>query len=210
MKPCSRARSRFRRRTWRGQPSNGVPSRLKMSQNTRATGASSGCQGRIWNVLASGRARTSLSWTREKPSMAEPSKVMPSSRAFSSSAGVMAKVLAVPRTSVNHSCTNRTARSSTVLSTYSCWLRMWPPRARRRPSAGALSKCRRLRRGRGTSSYAVYRRATAAKSHRGRLRGRPPTARRAGAADADLWVGRASHHHGAAVKASRRRSRAEN
>ncbi len=59
--------------------------------------------------------------------MADPSKVMPSSRAFSSSAGVMAKVLAVPSTSVNHSCTNRTARSSTVLSTYSCWLRIWPP-----------------------------------------------------------------------------------
>ena len=108
-----------------------------MSQKTRATGASSGCQGRIWNVLASGRASTSLSWTREKPSMAEPSKVMPSSRAFSSSAGVMAKVLGVPRTSVNHSCTNRTARSSTVLSTYSCWLRMWPPLCvtRRRPAA---------------------------------------------------------------------------
>ena len=127
MNPCSRARSRLRRRTWRGQPSNGVPSRLKMSQKTRATGASSGCHGRIWNVLASGRASTSLSWTREKPSMAEPSKVMPSSRAFSSSAGVMAKVLAVPRTSVNHSWTKRTARSSTVLSTYSCWLRMSPP-----------------------------------------------------------------------------------
>ena len=83
----SRARSRVRRSTWRGQPSKGVPSRLKMSQNTRATGASSGCQGRIWKVFGSGRASTSLSWTRLKPSMADPSKVMPSSRAFSSSAG---------------------------------------------------------------------------------------------------------------------------
>ncbi len=89
--------------------------------------------------MGSGRASTSLSWTREKPSMADPSKVMPSSRAFSSSAGVMAKVLAVPRTSVNHSWTNRTARSSTVLSTYSCWLRMSPPLCvtRCRPAAPA-------------------------------------------------------------------------
>ena len=52
---------------------------------------------------------------RLNPSMAEPSKVMPSSRAFSSSAGVMLKVFGVPRTSVNHSCTNLMARSSTVL-----------------------------------------------------------------------------------------------
>ena len=47
-------------------PRTGVPSRLKMSQNTRATGASSGCQGRIWNVFGSGRASTSLSWTRRE------------------------------------------------------------------------------------------------------------------------------------------------
>ena len=116
-----------------------------MSQNTRATGASSGCQGRIWNVLGSGRASTSLSWTRLKPSMADPSKVMPSSRAFSSSAGVMAKVLGVPRTSVNHSWTKRTPRSSTVRSTYSCWLRMSPPLERRRRPlvAGRVLQCRR-------------------------------------------------------------------
>ena len=44
---------------WRGQPSNGVPSRLKRSQKTRATGMSSGCQGRSWKVFGSGRARTS-------------------------------------------------------------------------------------------------------------------------------------------------------
>jgi hypothetical protein len=54
------------------------------------------CQGRSWKVLASGRASTSLSWTRLNPSMADPSKVIPSSRAFSSSAGVMLKVLGVP------------------------------------------------------------------------------------------------------------------
>jgi hypothetical protein len=51
--------------------------------------------------------------------MADPSKVIPSSRAFSSSAGVMEKVFGVPRTSVNHSCTNRMPRSSTVRRTYS-------------------------------------------------------------------------------------------
>ena len=47
-------------------------------------------------MLASGRARTSLSWTRLNPSMADPSKVMPSSSAFSSSAGVMLNVFGVP------------------------------------------------------------------------------------------------------------------
>ena len=100
-----------------------------MSQNTRATWASGAsplkptwpwpCQGSSWKVLASGRASTSLSWTRLKPSMADPSKVIPSSRAFSSSAGVMVKVLGVPSTSVNHSWTNRMPRSSTVRRTYS-------------------------------------------------------------------------------------------
>ncbi len=98
-----------------------------MSQNTLATwtSGSSGpgcpcpCQGSSWKVLASGRASTSLSWTRLKPSMADPSKVIPSSRAFSSSAGVMLKVFGVPRTSVNQSWTNLMPRSSTVRRTYS-------------------------------------------------------------------------------------------
>ena len=49
--------------------------------------------------------------------MADPSKVMPSSRAFSSSAGVMLNALGMPSTSVNHSCTKRMPRSSTVRST---------------------------------------------------------------------------------------------
>ena len=88
-----------------------------MSQNTRATDESSSCQGSSWKVLRSGRASTSASCTRLKPSMAEPSKVMPSSRAFSSSAGVMFRPLGVPSTSVNHSWMKRTPRSSTVLST---------------------------------------------------------------------------------------------
>ena len=74
-------------------------------------------RGRIWKVAGSGRARTSASWTRLKPSTAEPSKVMPSSRAISSSAGVMENALGVPSTSVNQSWTKRMPRSSTVRST---------------------------------------------------------------------------------------------
>ena len=106
-----------------------------MSQKTRATSASGTspsvvcpcpCQGRSWKVLASGQARTSLSWTLLKPSIADPSNVMPSSSAFSSSAGVIEKVLGVPSTSVNQSCTNRMPRSSTVRRTYSSWLLITP------------------------------------------------------------------------------------
>ena len=94
-----------------------------MSQNTRATGEASPSRpirnGRIWKVFGSGLASTSLSCTRLKPSIAEPSKVIPSSRAFSSSAGVMLKDFGMPSTSVNHSWMKRTPRSSTVRSTYS-------------------------------------------------------------------------------------------
>ena len=88
-----------------------------MSQKTRATSASSWCQGSSWKVLGSGRASTSASWTRLNPSMAEPSKVIPSSSAFSSSAEVMLNPLGVPSTSVNHNWTKRMPRSSTVRST---------------------------------------------------------------------------------------------
>ena len=88
-----------------------------MSQNIRASGACGSAHGRSWKVFGSGMASTSLSWTRLKPSIDDPSNVMPSSRAFSSSAGVMAKLFEVPSTSVNHSRMNRTPRSSTVRST---------------------------------------------------------------------------------------------
>ena len=88
-----------------------------MSQNTRATCASSWCQGSSWNVLGSGRASTSASWTRLNPSMAEPSKVIPSSSALSSSVVGMLNPLGVPSTSVNHNWTKRMPRSSTVRST---------------------------------------------------------------------------------------------
>ena len=53
--------------------------------------------------------------------MEDPSKCMPSAKAVSSSAGVMAKDFSCPVTSVNQSRIRRTARSSTVRSTYSCW-----------------------------------------------------------------------------------------
>ena len=102
-----------------GRPRTRVPSRLWMSQNTRASVACSlgSPHGSTSNVLASGMASTSLSWMRPKPSIDEPSNVIPSSSAFSSSAGLMAKLFRLPSTSVNHSRISRTPRSSTVCST---------------------------------------------------------------------------------------------
>ncbi len=88
-----------------------------MSQNTRASTDLGSPHGSTSKVLGSGMASTSASCTRLKPSMAEPSKVMPSSSAFSSSAGLIAKLFRLPSTSVNHRRINRTPRSSTVRST---------------------------------------------------------------------------------------------
>ena len=68
-------------------------------------------------MRGSGRASISVSCLREKPSIAEPSKRMPSSKAVSSSAGVMANDFSIPRMSVNQRRTKRTPRSSTVRST---------------------------------------------------------------------------------------------
>jgi hypothetical protein len=87
-----------------------------MSQKIRAVG-SSWAHGSSSKVDASGTARTSDSCVRLKPSIELPSNVMPSSKAPSSSAGLMAKLLSLPRTSVNHMLTRRTPRSSTVRST---------------------------------------------------------------------------------------------
>ena len=64
-----------------------------MSQNMRAVTAASVPRGSSWKVLGSGLASTSDSWIRLKPSIAEPSKVMPSSSASSSSAGRDVEVL---------------------------------------------------------------------------------------------------------------------
>jgi hypothetical protein len=76
--------------TVRGSAANGWPSGVRMSQNIRATPCDSGRHGRTWKVEASGTTSMSASWTRAKPSIAEPSKPMPSVKAFSSSAAVIA------------------------------------------------------------------------------------------------------------------------
>ena len=111
-----------------------------MSQNTRATVASPpDMAGRIWNVFGSGYAITSPSWMRLKPWIEEPSDAfIPSSIAFSSSAGGIKNVFGVPSTSVNQSWMKRTPRSSTVFRTYSRWFSIGSPSAafpgRDRPS----------------------------------------------------------------------------
>ena len=73
-----------------------------MLQNMRATPSSLGRQGSTWKVLASGSAIMSDSVERAKPSIELPSKPMPSSKAVSSSLGVMANDFIWPSTSVNH------------------------------------------------------------------------------------------------------------
>ena len=90
-----------------------------MSQNTRASGVLVSPHGNTSKVSGSGIANTSASWIRENPSIDEPSNVIPSSRAFSSSAGLIAKLFRLPRMSVNHRRIRRTPRSSTLRSTYS-------------------------------------------------------------------------------------------
>src|SRR5439155_3008264 len=59
------------------------------------------------------------SWIRLNPSIEDPSNPIPSAKAPSSSCEVIVKDLRKPRTSVNHSRTNRIPRSSTVRRTYS-------------------------------------------------------------------------------------------
>jgi hypothetical protein len=82
-----------------------------MSQNMRATLDSRGRQGTSWKVAGSGMASMSDSSMRAKPSMEEPSKPMPSSKAFSSSSTVMAKDLRAPTMSVNQRRMNLTSCS---------------------------------------------------------------------------------------------------
>ncbi len=91
-----------------------------MSQNIRAVVPAS-VQGNNSKVDGSGLARTSDSWIRLNPSMADPSKCTPSLKAFSSSIGDMATDLSWPTTSVNQSLISLTFRSSTARSTYSIW-----------------------------------------------------------------------------------------
>src|SRR5919202_220382 len=123
--PRPAARSRLRRSTQRGSPSNGSPSVVSTSQNILATPPEFGRPGSTWKVLVSGLATMSASCTRAKPSMAEPSKIMPCSKASSSSAGVIANDLRKPSTSVNHSRMKRMSHSSTIRRTYSRCLSMF-------------------------------------------------------------------------------------
>ena len=88
-----------------------------MSQKMRAVTSSPSRAGISWNEFGSGKARTSLSCTRLKPSIADPSNCTPSSNAASSSTGEIATDLSWPSTSVNQSRTRRARRSSTVRST---------------------------------------------------------------------------------------------
>jgi hypothetical protein len=90
-----------------------------MSQIIFATPCWSGRHGTIVNVEGSGFASMSDSAPRVKPSIALPSKPIPSSKAISSSAGVIANDFKKPSTSVNHSRMKRMSRSSTVLRTKS-------------------------------------------------------------------------------------------
>ena len=93
-----------------------------ISQNIRAAPGDSVRQGRIEKLAGSGFANISDSLTRAKPSIAEPSKPIPSVNAFSNSAGAIATDLRKPKTSVNQSLTNRILRSSKVRSTNACCL----------------------------------------------------------------------------------------
>ncbi len=68
-----------------------------MSQNIRAVPWVSARQGSTWKVDGSGRASMSASYTRAKPSIAEPSNPMPSAKAASSSAGATATDLRKPK-----------------------------------------------------------------------------------------------------------------
>ncbi|CAB4877712.1 unannotated protein [freshwater metagenome] len=95
---------------------------MVISQNIRAAPGDSVRHGRIENVVGSGLANMSDSVTRANPSMADPSNPIPSSKAFSNSAGAIATDLRKPKTSVNHNRTKRIFRSSIVRSTNSCCL----------------------------------------------------------------------------------------
>ena len=108
MKPRSAARASVRLSTLRGSATAGSPSGVVMSQNMRAVGSMSPRHGSVWKVVGSGYASRSDSNVRLSPSIAEPSKPMPSVNAPSTSAGAIATDFRVPTTSVNQSLTNLT------------------------------------------------------------------------------------------------------
>src|SRR6266550_558405 len=79
-----------------------------MSQIIRATFVSPSFHGIRWKVSGSGIAIMSDSSIALKPVIDEPSKPIPSSSAFSTSLGVIAKLLRWPSMSENHRSTNST------------------------------------------------------------------------------------------------------
>ena len=113
-----------RRKIWRGSIKEGWPSGMTTSQNIRAAciSGTSCSKGRTWKVDGSGIAILSDSEIREKPSMEDPSKPTPSSKADSSSDGLITTDFNPPMRSVNHNRMKRISRSSTVRRTNSCWL----------------------------------------------------------------------------------------
>src|SRR3954470_21000968 len=106
-------RTSARRRTWRGSPSYGVRSGVRMSQNIRPTPCSSGRHGSTAKVDGSGIATMSDSSIALKPVIEEPSKPIPASNASASSDAPIENDLSWPRMSVNQNRMNRIWRSST-------------------------------------------------------------------------------------------------
>ena len=90
-----------------------------MSQNIRATPASSGRHGSCTNVEGSGWAIMSDSSIALKPVIEEPSNPIPPSNASASSVVLTENAFSWPRMSVNHSRTNRILCSATCASTSS-------------------------------------------------------------------------------------------
>src|SRR5579872_1850425 len=97
----------------RGQPSNGEPSGIAMSQSRRAwdpQGYSANVAGSGWRIMSSSSPRTN-------PSIDPPSKVTFPSRAASSSLSGIETFLLTPSTSAKAKRTNRTSRSFAIRST---------------------------------------------------------------------------------------------
>ena len=96
------ARWQRARRMWRGSPSYGVRSGVRMSQNIRADALLVGPPGQHAKVLGSGMAIMSDSSIALKPVIEEPSKPIPPSNASASSVMLIENALSWPRMSVNH------------------------------------------------------------------------------------------------------------
>ena len=101
-KPFSAASVMTRLSVVRGQPANGVPSGLAMSQMMRPTRAPLGSvHGKTWKVARSGLRYMSDSSMRTKPSIEDPSNMIcPSSASVNCRSGT-STFLMTPRMSVN-------------------------------------------------------------------------------------------------------------